>query len=227
MAVFDILVDVVLTAKSGMPKDNCLNTFTFLVDAANAGAAADACTGPLTGFYNTAITGDSIATHIAPSVSRATSNCRFRAFDITADLSGTPHGPPVRDTGWTLGTGGTTPVTPAEVALALSFSGDLSGISEFTGGTRPRARHRGRVFIGPLVGAITTVDADTSTVRPVSAIKATLLAAGNALRAEGGVVWSVWSRRNAAIYEVTDIWCDDAFDTIRSRGPAPTTKTHI
>lgn len=125
---------------------------------------------------------------------------------------------PVLETDITGVTTGVGKALPQEVALCLSFQGvKVSG--------EPQARKRGRVFIGPL-------DDDTNradNARPFStAINTIKDAAGDLLVASNTgfpVPWAVYSRVNDIAYHVDNGWLDDAWDTQRRRGVAPTTRT--
>lgn len=108
------------------------------------------------------------------------------------------------------------PTLPAEVALCLSYhAATVAGQSQ--------ARRRGRVYLGPFL------QADDASGRPDNDIITMVLAQASHLLAEANASvtweWIVWSRAAAAGYEVTGGWCDDAWDTQRRRGPAPTSRT--
>jgi hypothetical protein len=107
---------------------------------------------------------------------------------------------------------GTPPVTaaPREIALCLSFYGSFN-----------RPRYRGRLYLPAfLVGGGIGIR-PTSTQRSAVATWATTL--GKTL--PSGHLWTVYSRRNAADVPVTNYWVDDEWDTVRSRGMKPTTRT--
>lgn len=106
---------------------------------------------------------------------------------------------------------------PAEVACCLSFHGI------FVSG-QPKARRRGRVYIGPMGtnGVSTSVD---GYARPSSDVKDAFSAALDAFLGEldgSGVLHSVWSRADDELYNVIEYSTDNAYDTQRRRGPAPT-----
>lgn len=120
-------------------------------------------------------------------------------------LPGSPNGDPL----------------PGEVALVLSFQGvAVSG--------EPQARKRGRVYIGRL-------DKDSASAgRPSAPILATLQSAGLALgnAGEASLIWSwaIYSPTSDAAGDPTPFsivdngWVDNAFDTQRRRGLAPTAR---
>lgn len=111
---------------------------------------------------------------------------------------------------------------PGEVALCLSFQGEkVSGL--------PQARRRGRIYVGRL-------DKDCSTSgRPSSALVTNLKSAGAALLAASDAApdwsWHVYSptqQQTSGGWLSTAVengWVDNAFDTQRRRGLAPTSRT--
>ena len=110
-----------------------------------------------------------------------------------------------------------TPSLPSEVALCLSFQGARVA-GQF------QARRRGRIFIGPIQ---TTV---SSAGRPDSPSRTTIVDAAEGLYDDLDLIasagsWAVWSTVTATAIPLVDCWVDDAFDTQRSRGVAPSTRT--
>jgi hypothetical protein len=128
----------------------------------------------------------------------------------------------------------TTPATssqaalPSQCAITLSMAGFLSGLAEVSGDTRPRARRRGRVFLGPFsVNGMATTDGEP---RPDAVIRAAILAAANTMYdacLADNATPVVYSRTAGAVYQVAEYSVDNRYDTIRSRGPAPTTRTSV
>lgn len=116
---------------------------------------------------------------------------------------------------------------PEEVAICLSFQGaQVSGT--------PQARRRGRVFLGPV--SFGTADIASGRLRITSAARTTITAAAKALldasTAAANWTWVCQSQAGTPGFPADDFstpvangWVDDAFDTIRSRGPAATTRT--
>jgi len=127
---------------------------------------------------------------------------RAPIVDTTFNLSSAPAGGPMA----------------SEVCLCLSFQGDrVSGT--------PQASRRGRIYFGPL--DTTPIDSDG---RPSSALITDLADAGNTLRlamiaSAGTILWVVYSPTYNTTTPVTNGWVDNAFDTQRRRGLAPSTKT--
>lgn len=120
---------------------------------------------------------------------------------------------------------------PNETALCLSFR------AEYESGVNPQ-RRRGRIYLGPIaVGATEVVGGQ---VRPSAAAR-TLVADAAGVMQDGlllnigdpeRVRWSVYSPTTDAGAPIDDAfndvvagWVDDALDTQRRRGPAPTART--
>jgi len=98
---------------------------------------------------------------------------------------------------------------PREVALVLSH------YSEFN-----RPRMRGRVFLAAFPGGA------AAGPRPTSFVQGKALALGQGLSDIGGadIDWGVWSPTDQAFRAATNIYVDDEWDTIRSRGLRPTSR---
>lgn len=199
---------------SGLPADRAVNVFHF-GNSTVAPSSTDLTnlTNALTTFYNGTSTGSSATVYsFMASVLAGTGTIAY--YDL---VDPEPRAPKRVDpfTGWT--TGSTT--FPEEVALVLSYqAAKISGFDQ--------ASRRGRVFIGPL----STNAGSTATGRPVTTANGiidTLCAAGAGLvvaSASAGWSWQVYSRKFDSMATVTNGWCDDAFDTQRRRGVAPTAR---
>ena len=231
MAVVPTLAVVRLAAKNGIVRDEVLNDWVFNWDEGLEGDPLVAFVNDLVAFYNTAATGatNAVGSYLNQTRSRASGVNSVKLYDLTGHLNGSRHGPPYAEHMWTLAPAPLLTPLPDEVAFALSFHSAYGVAPEFGPGTRPRARDRGRIYIGPLT-IRTLGDAETATgiVRPwptfatdVGLSAATLLSSTSAHHGN----WCVWSRKDAALKQVIDVWTDDAFDTVRGRGPDPTAKS--
>lgn len=160
-------------------------------------------------FYNT-----TLATYLSPALSRATGAVSSSYYDIAAHLSGTPHGAPINVDYWTLGSSGGDAL-PSQLAAVIDFHADLSALSEFSGATRPRARHRGRHYFGPLMSsAITNGNSGAGYQAKLygGLTSALQTAYANFLTAVGllvGTEWCVWSRKDAALHPIVGGWVDE------------------
>lgn len=204
----DYQVQVELRTQTGIPADNVINTFAFqwlgggAPDFASLGGLIDSFYGDLdTGILSSVISSD-------------TNAHQMKVYDLT-DPS--PR-PPVYLHEFTQGGGGSP--LPAEVAICASFQGlQEAGHSQ--------ARRRGRIFIGPV--RQTTSEAGSDGYPRVSAsARSTIAAACTNLQTNGSLadwVWCVWSRTDDELYIVNNGWIEDEYDTQRSRGPGPLTRT--
>jgi hypothetical protein len=86
---------------------------------------------------------------------------------------------------------------------------------------RPRARDRGRIYFGPIAGAVVSTDASLRTVIVSGAATDILrwLKSINQLTTGGGTTWTlgVWSRKNAVIKQLQQASIDDRVDYQRRR----------
>lgn len=222
-----ILATVNLKSQSGLEKDTVVNTFAFASDLTIAQEHA-AITSRLQDFYNGQTGGgDKIASYISPGIARASKPVEVKYYDISAHLDGSPHGSPVVVDTFVLAAlpGGTNTPMPEEVAMCLSFHSAYDQVAEFGSHTRPRARDRGRVFVGPLTVLAMGLDAGTGQSRPAGIIPVTIAQAATRLcDPTSTALWSVWSRKNAALTSVVGGWVDNAWDTQRRRGYKPTSR---
>lgn len=137
-----------------------------------------------------------------------------KAYDLS-DLE--PRAPVFEDT-IALSLGLTSPMPP-EVACCLSFRGTFaSGV--------PKARRKGRVYIGPLV---TTVNVAPG--RPSQTFLDELDTAATALLAASDAsteaTWVVWSPTAGVAVPVTGGWIDDEWDIQRRRSLGVTSRTEF
>lgn len=207
---------VALLNVNGLPADSATNTWHFtsnavdrLVDAAQIVSDLDAFYGSIGGVLSEACSGDA----------------NIRIYDLA---DGTPRVPILEDEfAFTPGTG---QGLPAEVAVVLSFHG-----ATFSGS--PPARRRGRLYIGPIdAGMLSTGDGN---VFVSSTAAGDIRSAAQALLGDAdpeGASWAVFSPTTAgpepwsagellaATFEVVAGHVDNAFDTMRSRGVASTSR---
>jgi hypothetical protein len=156
-------------------------------------------------------------------VDRSASSAMIKAYDISGHLNGTPHGPPVATQSFTPTaaiTGGTDP--PEGVAIVITLQAPYGSDDEFLGGTRPRARDRGRIYFGPITAG--GVGKESSTGRSVIPLPITTdllltfrkMAVGYTI---GAIQYAlcVWSRKSALLKPLSVLWCDDRPDYQRRR----------
>lgn len=214
----DINVRAVMQGTTLLAEDRYVNDFAFrLGDGTVAPTLLNLADllGAVDGFYNEVTAGgNQVAAFISEAVSRAVTH----EIEFHSILNG---GSPILSSPW-LGPQAPSVANanmPTEVAGALSFHADLTGLVEEAGATRPRARRRGRVFVGPLTTqAITPTDDNPrlSAGFTLSLRQAATFMADEA--AAAGWTWSVWSRTGASLYPIVGGWTDNAPDTMRKRG---------
>lgn len=211
----DVLVRPIMQAATGLPEDAVVNDWAFRLIAGGAPSAGDlaAIAGVVGNFYRAgAAAADRVGNYISDVINRAVTH-EIQVFSISAG------GSPIYSEAW-LG-----PVAaalgaplPNEVAGVLSFHGDLTTVVEEAGATRPRARRRGRVYIGPLIqSAITNATPPPLAPAFTLAMRANATVMYDAAEAAGWR-WSVWSRADDELYPVVAGWTDNAPDTQRRRG---------
>lgn len=210
---YNIKIQAILHAGSGLAEDDSVNTFYFGSDTIGTTrqAVADAAFAKLSTAF------DLLPTYLAPEVSNTQD---FKAYDMNDPSPRVPFRTGTNGLAARAATG-----LPAEVACCLSFKAAI------VSGDNPR-RRKGRVFIGPL--GTTAMTSTSVGVRPTTAFKTALSNFGGGLivpDATTGATWCVYSPTEAAgvpgdgMFPVVGGWIDDAFDTQRRRGVRTTAKT--
>lgn len=189
-------------------------------------------------FFNVAAPTASapLATRISDSISRAANQCSVSVYEIN-DLTGaTPMGSPVKVQTFTMGASDGTSPMPEEVATVISFNADLTNapVSQVNptpppAFIRPQSRRRGRMYVGPLqISAGTDVGLvlrpSTNWIGDLGKAFKELAETVNAV-APGDNYLGIWSRADAEVHEIIAGYVDNAWDTQRRRGLAPTSRT--
>lgn len=211
-------------AANGEPEDNVVNDFAFQFTDQPTPAEFALLRDAVTNFYGfPSGNPDSVAAWISSRISR-TQNGLFDVYEIPS-VPG-PLGSPAYSSDFGIPAGTNTAALPSEVAAVISLHADLTNLQEAVGNTRPRARRRGRVFIGPLnisaldnspTGGMLSLDCRTSLAAQSEQLYVDALA--------DGWVWSVWSRANWDLQPIVGGHVDNAPDTQRRRGPRNTART--
>lgn len=199
----NIATQVVMQGASNLPEDRFVNTFHFTSTGPFATVAGAIATSLDTRW-------DTIGTYISPYVSR---NYQIKSYDLS---TAEPRVPTTSD--HVMGAvGSATGSIPEEVAAVCSFRG----------APPVTARRRGRVFIGPLnSNALSAANTGTPT-----RVNSSFIAAMNSLwqsfasSGAGDFTWCIWSPTDAAMVPIVGGWTDNAFDTMRKRGPKATVRT--
>jgi hypothetical protein len=238
------LARVELASISGIPEDTVLNQFVVAnhVPADGAAAHGDLCDA-ITDFYNLATpSGIQIGSMIGGSRSRAFGGLTVKLYDITTHLGGGSFGSPFyvfQDN--LVGADGSANL-PEEVAAVLTLRGqgwDTAAVEAPDGGDpgvakdRPRQRHTGRIYLGPLKASCLVTDATTGITRlnagGAGAFVQTVLNRTQQLQDDLQAIdptytLAVWSKVDGIARTVVQAEMDNAFDTQRRRGPAATAR---
>lgn len=239
---------VTLDHASGFAEDAVVNTFNIIgFSTDDEVSVAQDVHAALANFYNVqaAGAGSPLANLLSRGLSRAAGGMRIRSYDVTGKLGINPatgrpypHGSPVHESAHTLGAsaGAQTPL-PEEVALCVTLRGFgwEEALAEAPDGgdagsapDRPRQRLTGRFYLGPF--NIVAIGNDLVRCRPSDTL---ITAAGAAVQmletelANNGHHLAVWSRTDGVMWTVTDVQVDNAWDTQRRRGHAPTSRTTV
>lgn len=219
----EVLAEAVLPHLDGLPKDQMVNTFAFLTPTTPATPAELSHIHALISeFYNNGTT--PIAGFIGEQISRSTP-VQTKLYDLTGHLNGTAHGSPISLGSFTLGASSVGTELPSELCICGSFRAAYASDVEFAPSARPRARDRGRVYLGPLTTSCMSYDSTVGRTFVSSSARNAIVAAMVTLRDDATSAWAVWSRKNAVLEPVVAVWVDDAFDIQRRRGEAAGTRT--
>lgn len=204
---------ITMPAVSGINEDAVTNTLHFLPDPGGVAAALAALDTAIVDFYNNS--GSGVGALLNNQVSRVANACTIRWYA----LDDPPPRVPVRLTTFTMKAAGSGGALPGECSVVLSFQAvKVSGVNQ--------ARRRGRIYLGPLTDAVSTVTGGIA--RPSVTIRGNIATRAAALKAAAVAAnspWSIWSEVNGAPSSVADGWVDDTFDTQRRRGVRATTRT--
>lgn len=189
---------------SGESRRNVVNVYHFRIDDTTEAASCAAIEAQFAAIWQT----------VDAYTSVEYSGCVKRATWYR--LSEPPQRIPFRTTDYhNLVTG--TDRLPMDLALCINFHAlYISG--------SPRARRRGRVFIGPFASSFlnnTTGRPDSTKLGNTLTQWSNLLVASNA---SANWSWSIYSPTDDEMRDVTGVWTDDTWDTMRSRDLEPATR---
>lgn len=211
-----LMSQIILGRDTALPKDVFVNTWHY-----DTGAQADVnvvqgIDDAMGAFYGGVAPGNtsSLASKLGPQVSQAVNSSRHKIYNMAQPMPRVP----VYDRPWTMPATNSSAL-PSEVAVCLSFEGvKQAGV--------PQSRRRGRVFLGPMADSGSVIDSTNG--RVAAGFPDFIVNCAKQLHSDLlalGVTWSVFSRMNVALVPVHTVWCDNAFDTQRRRGDAPTLRS--
>lgn len=217
---------ITMPVKSGITRDSIQLDLHYTRPATVTDTDYDNITSHIEDFFTSAPTtfAAALQTRLGNVLSTTTA-CSIRFYEVPT----TPGdlGAPVKETEFSLtGTGSTS--LPEEVAACLSFRTDYGSAVEFGPSTRPRARLRNRIYLGPL--AVAAINQDSTTKRVFVHDDLIEIATGAAIEflytaAFGDEwLWRVFSPTAWVDNPVTFVSMDNAIDIQRRRGPDPTAR---
>lgn len=241
---------VELPSASNITEDTVVNTFV-VGTAASFDPEQDpsGVTTPLSAFYTSGVglpQNIPVGAYLSDAVSRVANACRIKLYDLDGHMDGSPTGPPVAETGFTMPAAVLSTQYPSEVACVVTLRAqnwelqplegplttlptpedaqDYGAPATFQGRPRPRKRYSGRLYLGPLNTGVGVAEV-AGHVRPDSSFRAQVLTACERLQdalAANGHGWMLWSRRDEDVRVISEVSMDDAFDIQRRRGAQPT-----
>lgn len=189
----------ILAANSGVARDAQINTFAIGGISTITQTIANSWEFAIRTFYNSCNSADALR-------SRSQSGHILKIYNVVA----TRPNYPIYEFAWTLAAAPGSIQLPQEVALAVSYRNNSAA-------TVPRGRRRGRIYVSgwgsaqnvagrPALGVVELL-ADAYTAYCTS-----INTNGAGLRA------GVWSRSGNTVYPVQEVYADNEWDTMRSRG---------
>jgi hypothetical protein len=230
-----VKVTTTFTNTDGLTKDATQLDWAFLAEDLTS-TTLDGISASIASFFNTSAgMTHAIAARMSSMLSTASNAVENAFYDLTGHLSGGALGSPVHVKTWTLAAVQTSSRNmPAEVALRQSLLADgWEDVPETAVNPspppaliRPRARYRGGFYLGPFNDSAYPTTGDVEP-RPKTEFTDDLAIAWDRFMDERGGDFAVWSRADGDLKLIAPgglILCDNAFDTIRKRGPDSTAR---
>jgi len=212
---------ITLAVKSGITKDNVVNTLHYTHLATVTSTDYDNMRDHIQDFYSTIATGGvtSVGAKLSNEIKTTTNAHRIDFYDVPT--TGGPIGAPVATRNFTISTVSTSGL-PEECAAVLGFRAEYGTDVEFGSGTRPRSRDRNRIYLGPLSQNTVSQDGTTQRVYLVdNLIQSAMASAIQFLYTEpfaDSWLWRVVSPTGLVDKPVAYVDMDNAFDSQRRRG---------
>lgn len=245
----DLLAVATIPSDTGLAADAVSNSFAIQIVGDHGVGEPLLIAEAVIDFYNAVPTGvDRIGSNfnlplsdwLSPILSTSPLACSVDIYDLAGHEDGSNHGSPIFSLPFTLDAppAGNTPI-PSEVACvgtlealgrAAAAVNVPAGVPGPEGDTHPKARHSGRVFIGPLNNtAVVVLD---GRAMPHTVLQDTILQGLLNLNDAVGFLngttnLGVWSRSDAMIRQIEAVSVDNAFDTQRRRGERATLRRRV
>jgi hypothetical protein len=203
---------------SGLSEDRYVNTFHFNVPAVNL-AEAPTVSAAIKGFWTIVPSTAAVALKTFMGDQTDGPGATIKMYNLEESPPRTvifeeTYNPAAMGGGGNL---------PAELAVCLSYTApSFSGI--------PAASRRGRIYIGPLSVAAMGVAVAGKDRMVDSGMMSCLKGAAAQMAsvcATAGWSWGVYSPTTLALYEIDNVYVDDAFDIQRRRGSRPTMRSPL
>ena len=200
---------------SALAEDRVVNTWHFLTPSGTQETWMDQITAALNNFYNAANAGSTakLTSLMSASMSGLWSIRFYNIADPEPRV-------PLRTTNMTAFTPSTAAL-PHEVALCMSYK----AITQSGENVR---RRRGRIYLGPWSTPASVITTGGKPSNIANGVMQTIQSAGlallNASEASADWSWALFSPSDNDAFIVKGGWCDDAWDTMRSRGERRTIK---
>jgi len=250
----DLVVRVLIPSSVSANEDTISNSFCVSTATAPSSGDYTAISSNVVQFYSS-LSGAQVTPiwdYLSGDLSTVTNASTVNIYDVSAALSGGPAGSPVFTNTFTWGavTTGSTNLDPrmamcvairADYGVALEHGASISLPSDdravdegapttHTGLARPRARFRGRLYLGPL-NSFAVTQSHTQEIVWQSQFALDVPAALHGLKTRlAGLTnvstWSVWSRRDSIFRPVLDYFLDESPSTQRRRGDVSRFRVH-
>lgn len=224
-------VDIEFPHKSGLPADADHCGLYFSRGVLATPTDFDNAHVNIQQFFNATPTGMGSALNLFLSAALAKTPTLGNLTFYEVPATPGPLGAPVAIRTWALAALATDGL-PNEVSACLSYQRLYGTDVEFgSGGTRPRARDRGRMYLPPLSGITLTQDATTKEQRFDNGFLDVLTQAASdqlhdAMLADDWI-WVQFSHTTWTHDAVTRCWVDNAPDIQRRRGVLPTHQVSV
>lgn len=214
-----------IPARTGLPRDDAINTLYFQTPAALDNAGHNALSAIVASFYDhhPAGHGTGINDYMDPDRDVTTNAARVDAYlmPTTAGPLGAPvHSLPFT---WSAPFANLQPL-PDQDAVVMSYQGDMTGVTN-------ARKHRGRIFLGPLQANSMQESAGGLGAQSVSGTMIAIIIAsaqeilGVAAEAlSTSPRWVMWSHTDWAARPVVQVSVDDRFDVQRRRAQKATSR---